>query len=93
MTETSSTTKRDLIAELQHYVRVTKVLHNKFVEFEFSIGDPTLCVELVLPFREFEEFRDRHKAQELSAEQVNAVEYDRLKWRYGKPGQQDEVAS
>lgn len=87
MDENLATAPNNLLAELQHYVRVTNVLHNKFVEFEFSIGDPTLCVELVLPFQEFAEFRDRHNAQELTAEQVDQVEFDRLKWRYGQPGQ------
>ena len=38
------------------YVRVTKVLHDKYVEFEFSINDPTIHVELVLPFEHFKIF-------------------------------------
>lgn len=74
------------MTEVQHYVRVTQVLRNRFVEFEYSIGDPVLCVELVLPFPEFEQFCDRYKAQHLTPAQVAAVEFDRLKWRFGKPG-------
>lgn len=77
----------DLIANSQHYVRVTKVLHNRFVEFEYSIGDPTLCAELVLPFPEFSEFCAQHAAKHLTATQEAAVDLDRLKWRYGKPGE------
>ncbi len=78
--------KNNLIDDSQHYVRVTNVLHDKFVEFEYSIGDPTLCVELVLPFSEFELFRERHKAKNLTPEQETAVDFDRMKWRFGKPG-------
>ena len=70
----------------QRYVRITKVLHNRFVEFEYSIGDPTLCVELVLPFPEFEQFCSRYQTERLTPEQVTAVDFDRLKWRFGEPG-------
>ncbi len=72
--------------EQQHYVRITKVLRNRFVEFEYSIGDPTLCVELVLPFPEFEQFCRRYETERLTPEQVAAVDFDRLKWRFGEPG-------
>ncbi len=70
----------------QHYVRVTNVLRNRFVEFEYSIGDPSLCAELVLPFSEFEEFCARYDTKRLTPAQESAVDFDRLKWRYGAPG-------
>jgi phenol hydroxylase P0 protein len=38
------------------YVRVTNVNRQGFVEFEFSIGSPELCVELMLRPEAFEEF-------------------------------------
>lgn len=40
----------------KRYVRVTGATPNGFVEFEFSIGDPSLCVALVLPEAAFREF-------------------------------------
>ena len=70
----------------QRYVRVTQVRDKRFVEFDFSIGDPTLFVELVLPFEQFQVFCKRNQVIELSAEQAAQVDYDQLKWRYGKPG-------
>ncbi|MFT6625702.1 MAG: phenol hydroxylase P0 protein [Cycloclasticus sp.] len=73
------------------YVRVTKVLHDKYVEFEFSINDPTIHVELVLPFEHFKTFCDANQVQHLTPEQEAAVEYDKLKWRFGVPGF-DEVS-
>jgi phenol hydroxylase P0 protein len=68
-----------------HYVRVTGMLKAKYVEFDFSIGDPTLYVELVLPFDQFNSFCDKHKVKKLTAEQEVQVDLDRLKWRYGQP--------
>lgn len=68
------------------YVRVTGVRKNSFVEFDFSFDDPSIFIELVLPFAQFQRFCERHNAQELSAEQQTQVDLDKLKWRYGKPG-------
>lgn len=70
----------------KRYVRVTGVRNQRFVEFDFSIGDPTLFVELVLPFEQFRQFCQRQQVQELTPEQQAQVDYDRLKWRYGQPG-------
>ncbi len=44
------------------YIRVTGERLKKFVEFEFSIDDEDLTVELILPFEEFKIFCERHKA-------------------------------
>lgn len=71
------------------YVRVTGVRDEQFVEFEFAVGDPTLYIELVLPFDQFARFCDRHQPEKLTAEQEAMVDYDRLKWRYGEPGNKD----
>jgi phenol hydroxylase P0 protein len=38
------------------YVRVCEQRANGLVEFEFAIGEPTLCVELMLPTSAFHEF-------------------------------------
>ena len=68
------------------FVHITNVRADGFVEFDFSIGEPELYIELVLPWQAFEEFCSHNRVQHLTAEEVAAVEYDRLKWRYGKPG-------
>lgn len=49
------------------YVRVLGKRLNKYVEFEFSVNDEYLSVELVLPEVEFENFCIRHKATLLAA--------------------------
>jgi phenol hydroxylase P0 protein len=71
------------IATLTHYVHVTGVLKNEFVEFDFSIGDPNLYVELVLPFLQFKSFCKKYNVEELTLEQEKALALDKLKWRYG----------
>lgn len=38
------------------YVRVCQERADGFVEFEFAIGSPELCVELMLPVSAFHEF-------------------------------------
>ncbi|VVO76169.1 hypothetical protein PS862_01588 [Pseudomonas fluorescens] len=68
------------------FVRITGTQRQRFIEFEFSVGDPELSVEMIMPVQAFEEFCARHDARQLSAEQVAQVEYERLKWRFGEPG-------
>tara|TARA_B100000530_G_scaffold250276_1_gene164595 strand:- start:24 stop:347 length:324 start_codon:yes stop_codon:yes gene_type:complete len=75
-----------LEASIPRYVRVTGTLNNRFVEFEFSIGDPELCVELVMQFDQFREFCKQHNAVELTAEQCAWLDYERLKWQFGQAG-------
>ena len=68
------------------YVRVTGVVKNKFVEFDFSFDDPSIFIELVLPFDQFQTFCELNHVQELTPEQQTQVDLDKLKWRYGQPG-------
>ncbi|MBM7456770.1 phenol hydroxylase P0 protein [Oceanisphaera litoralis] len=74
------------LTESACFIRVTGTQRQRFVEFEFSVGDPELAVDMIMPLQAFEEFCARHGVQHLSAEQVAQVEYDRLKWRFGQPG-------
>ncbi|WP_235212723.1 phenol hydroxylase subunit [Burkholderia paludis] len=71
------------------FVRVLGMRNGRFVEFEFSIGDPDLAVEMIMPTPLFEAFCRRHGAQRLTPEQEAGLERDRCKWQYGQPGVQD----
>jgi phenol hydroxylase P0 protein len=73
-------------AEQRRYVRVRRVRPDGLVCFDFSIGDPALTVELILPPAAFEEFCANNRVEHLSASQVEAIDYDKAKWRYGHPG-------
>lgn len=68
------------------YVRVTGTRAERFVEFEFAIGDPALAVELVLGFEQFANFCATHEVTHLSAEEGARLDWERMKWRYGQPG-------
>ena len=61
----------------RRYVRVCKKRPDGFIEFEFSIGTPELCVELLLPEAAFHEF---------------CLANDVIVLEPGKPGQGDWVA-
>ncbi len=70
----------------RRWVRVTRIRENGLVEFDFSVGEPELYIELVLPMKSFENFCKLNHVQHLTPEQEAAVDYDRAKWRYGTPG-------
>ncbi|ENU80531.1 MULTISPECIES: phenol hydroxylase subunit [unclassified Acinetobacter] len=72
--------------ESQCYVHITGTQRDRFVEFEFSIGDPELAVEMIMPFAAFEEFCQRHQVKNLSHDEIAQLEYERMKWRFGLPG-------
>lgn len=68
------------------FIHVTGTQRDKFIEFEFSLGDPELAVEMIMPVQAFEEFCAEHQVQHLSADEVCKLEYERMKWRFGQPG-------
>jgi phenol hydroxylase P0 protein len=70
----------------QAYVRVLGVRLGQYVEFEYSLGDGDLAVELILPFAAFEEFARSRKAIRLAAADSITADLDRLAWRAGQPG-------
>ena len=71
---------------LKKFVRVTGVRSGRHVEFEFSINDADLTVELILPFAAFEEFCTLQEAVRLPPADGIAGEYKKLAWRAHQPG-------
>ena len=51
------------VSDLRRYVRIRQVVADKFIEFDFAIGDPSLYVELVLPRAAFESFCQHNKVK------------------------------
>jgi phenol hydroxylase P0 protein len=76
MSEISAFTPRGRRSEPTEccYVRVIAPDHHGFVEFQFSIGDPCLYLEMTLPPAAFAEFCARHAVVHLSA--ADAAEVD-----------------
>mgnify|MGYP000158967765 CR=1 FL=1 len=71
-------------SELKRYVRVRRLIDDKFVEFDFAIGDPSLYVELVLPRGAFDQFCQHNRVVLLTDEEAAAIDADMDKWRYGE---------
>ena len=72
------------LADFTRYVRIRDVVDDKFIEFDFAIGDPSLYVELVLPKAAFEAFCHHNQVVMMSDEQARQVDDDMEKWRYGE---------
>ncbi|WP_028220304.1 phenol hydroxylase subunit [Paraburkholderia oxyphila] len=70
----------------QRYVRLREHRADGFVAFDFSIGDPRICVELVMREADYRAFCRTHEVEHLSGEDGAALDAEELKWRYGLPG-------
>ncbi len=64
----ADTASIDVFDTTRKFVRVTGINPRGFVEFEFSVGIPELCVELMLPREAFEEFCVAQNAVRLAEE-------------------------
>lgn len=56
------------------FVRVRQRRPNGLIEFDFSIGEPSLFVEMILPAGAFDDFCSMHRAQVLPEEEEAAAE-------------------
>jgi len=75
-----------LQTNLDRFVHITSQTQKGLIEFDFSIGDPTLYVELALPIKQFEEFCRSNGVKYLTKQQLIDVENDKLKWKHGVIG-------
>ncbi len=71
-------------AALTRYVRVRRVVDDRFIEFDFAIEDPSLYVEMILPKPAFAAFCQHNHVVMMTDEQAANVDADMEKWRYGK---------
>jgi phenol/toluene 2-monooxygenase (NADH) P0/A0 len=67
------------------FVRVTSRAAG-WVQFEFSIGDPDLCVELTMRPAQYEAFRRRERALELPDLPPAQLDQQRRHWHDSVPG-------
>ena len=72
-----------MIKTQTRYVRITSKDRPGFVEFNFSIGDPSLYLEMILPVKAFNDFCKTNQVTFLTDEQAEAVAQQQEKWRYG----------
>jgi phenol/toluene 2-monooxygenase (NADH) P0/A0 len=71
------------VAGLPCWVRVRERRAGGFVEFDLSIGDPMLSVELILPEAAFETFCRDNRVQRLSDEAGAQLDAEAARWRDG----------
>lgn len=68
---------------LTKYVRVRSRARPGFVEFDFSIGDPNLFLEMILPEVAFEAFCRANDCVHLTPAQAAAVDAAGRRWQHG----------
>jgi phenol/toluene 2-monooxygenase (NADH) P0/A0 len=73
-------------APTRKYVRIIGSRLGRYVEFEFSINDQDLAVELILPFAAFDEFCELQNATLLPPDPAVADELERQAWGVRHPG-------
>jgi phenol hydroxylase P0 protein len=71
------------------FVRFRETRTDGFVEFVFSIGDPELGVEMILPRLAFDEFCKANQVHFLTSAEAARIDADASRWRYGIPGLND----
>ncbi len=76
--------------EVTRYVRVTSRARPGFVEFNFSIGDPTLFLEMILPENAYVQFCRVNQVQYLTPEQEELVDRSEAVWHNSVAGQGPE---
>jgi phenol/toluene 2-monooxygenase (NADH) P0/A0 len=69
-----------VVKPLKHYVHITSEKRTGFVEFNFSINDPSLFLEMILPVKAFDGFCKINDVTFLSPEEIQAVEQQQKKW-------------
>ncbi len=68
------------------FVKVKGTRLGKFIEFEFSINDEDLTIELILPVHAFREFCTAQNVTVLPSDPSAGVDAERAAWRAGQPG-------
>ena len=75
-----------IIDDSRRWAKITGT-RGPFVEFDFTVGDPDLTVELIMPYQAFVEFCRDNSVSVLPAVGDLAQAFERLKWRSGHGGQ------
>ncbi len=84
MQTVKNTPQKPAMERLKKFIRVRSKPGARFVEFDFAIGDPSLFVELVMPQGAFDAFCAANEVVHMTEEQMQAVDAEMEKWRYGE---------
>ena len=72
--------------ELTRYIRVRSGPKDRFVEFDFAIGQPELFVELGLPREAVEIVCKHNNVVHMDSDMIREIDADMVKWRFGEKG-------
>ncbi|MGF6545747.1 phenol hydroxylase subunit [Paraburkholderia youngii] len=72
---------QSLFWSTRRYVRITSRRDDGYVEFDFSVGDSDLTVELIMNDTMFEHFCRINEVQTLDADE-SGIERSRERWRF-----------
>jgi phenol hydroxylase P0 protein len=73
----------ELIPEKNKYVQIIEIKDDGFVEFYFAVGEASMNVELLLPFKAFIQFCSNNRVSFFSKEQEKELLLDNQHWKYG----------
>jgi phenol hydroxylase P0 protein len=73
----------ELMPSENKYVQIIELRNDGFVEFYFAVGEATINVELILPYKAFIEFCQNNKVSFFTEEQELLMIEDNLLWKYG----------
>ena len=86
----SITAIKSTFGNSKHFVRVTDWNVRGNVEFQYSIDDPSLFLEMILPRSAFDDFCATRGVCLMTTEQGEAVDAQERRWRYGDDGDDGE---
>jgi len=66
--------------------RIIGVRRGAYVEFEFTVGDEQLTVELIMPYQAFREFCADNSVQMQPVDDEIRADFEKMKWRFSDRG-------
>lgn len=72
---------RPLFDRTQRFVRITAQREDGYVEFDFSVGDPDLAVELIMNRAMFIRFCQVNSVRTIT-QTDEQIDFTRERWRY-----------
>lgn len=73
----------ELMPSENKYVQIIELRNDGFVEFYFAVGEATINVELILPYKAFIEFCQNNRVSFFTQKQEDELIQDNNNWKYG----------
>lgn len=73
----------ELMPNQKKFVQIIELRNDGFVEFYFAVGEATINVELILPYKAFIEFCQNNRVSFFTQKQEDELIQDNNNWKYG----------